>query len=496
MTTTDNRIFVDAPIDLVWNVTNNVRLWPELFTEYEQVEVIEDGPPVVFRLTTRPDPDGRTWSWVSERTIDRSTLTARARRRETGPFEYMNIRWDYRTHGAGTVMRWRQDFAVKPEFPFSEEAMKDRLEATTAEQMVAVARSVETRSRGRDASASVNIHNSDHAKRLLTLTCGSRLFRLVETVTDLQVADALANGPLKIEQLAEKVAAHPPTLQRVLRALATVDVFAEEAPGVFTHTPLSRFLIESHPYSLTPLVRHSGSRIIEEPLRNLPTAVRTGGAQARSALGSDVWSFLAANDSDAAAFDDAMTRLGGWEIEQHVAAVSPQRFTEIIDVGGGQGRFLAACLDAAPNARGVLVERESVLQEAQPVLEFNGVVERVRTQIGDAFSMAPWPPGPNRAVILKAVLHNWDDDHAARALSTVGNSLDESGRVFLIEQVVAPGNTFDHAKWLDLDMMLTFGGRERTQQDWQELLSRAGLKLVNEPTPGRWGVLECKRAAA
>src|SRR5688572_23222397 len=93
---TDNEIVIDAPRDFVWRVTNQVRDWPLLFSEYASVEVLEEEPDrVVFRLTTHPDDDGNVYSWVSERCSEPATYTVRSKRIETGPFEYMNLRWDY-----------------------------------------------------------------------------------------------------------------------------------------------------------------------------------------------------------------------------------------------------------------------------------------------------------------------------------------------------------------------------------------------------------------
>src|SRR3981189_5435 len=90
---TDNEISVEAPLDFVWRVTNEVRDWPRLFTEYASTEVIEEEPGrIVFRLTNRPDEDGNVYSWVSERCPDPATHTVQSRRIETGPFEYMKWR--------------------------------------------------------------------------------------------------------------------------------------------------------------------------------------------------------------------------------------------------------------------------------------------------------------------------------------------------------------------------------------------------------------------
>jgi quercetin dioxygenase-like cupin family protein/ribosome-associated toxin RatA of RatAB toxin-antitoxin module len=144
---TDNEIVIDAPIDFVWAVTNDVRAWPELFTEYASAEVLEESAEaVVFRLTMHPDENGNSWSWVSRREPDRANWTVRSQRVETGFFAYMHLRWDYEpTDDGRTKLRWRQDFTMKPDAPIDDAAMQERLNKNTVVQMAAVKDGVEAR---------------------------------------------------------------------------------------------------------------------------------------------------------------------------------------------------------------------------------------------------------------------------------------------------------------------------------------------------------------
>lgn len=141
----DNSIVINADLDLVWNVTNDVERWPELFTEYSAAEIIErDGDTVRFRLSMHPDENGTVWSWVSERKADRATRHVVARRVEPGPFEFMNIEWAYSTEESGTRMRWVQDFRMRPEAPIDTAAMTERINANTAIQMDVIRNKIES----------------------------------------------------------------------------------------------------------------------------------------------------------------------------------------------------------------------------------------------------------------------------------------------------------------------------------------------------------------
>jgi aromatase len=145
---TDNSVTIDAPIDLVWSMTNDLESWPQLFTEYSAVEVLgRDGDTVRFRLTMHPDENGKVWSWVSERTADRGSRTVSARRVEPGPFEYMNIRWTYAEEAGRTRMTWVQDFAMRPGAPLDDEQMTARLNANTPVQMGVIRQRIEQAAR-------------------------------------------------------------------------------------------------------------------------------------------------------------------------------------------------------------------------------------------------------------------------------------------------------------------------------------------------------------
>ena len=164
---TDNSIVIDAPLDLVWDVTNDVASWPDLFTEYATAEILDRTDRTVrFRLTMHPDENGKVWSWVSERTLDeathevvarrvepgpfertadRDTHTVESHRVETGPFEYMKIHWSYQPVEGGTRMHWVQDFQMKPGAPVNDAQMAERINKNSPIQMATIKEKIERR---------------------------------------------------------------------------------------------------------------------------------------------------------------------------------------------------------------------------------------------------------------------------------------------------------------------------------------------------------------
>lgn len=146
---TENEVTIDAPMELVWSRTNDVEGWPSLFTEYAKAEVLErTGNVIRFRLTMFPDEHGRVWSWVSEREVDAGSRTVVARRTEPGPFQYMNIRWTYHEVGGSVLMRWVQDFAMRPDAPVDDATMAERINTNTPIQMAVIKKKLEAEAAG------------------------------------------------------------------------------------------------------------------------------------------------------------------------------------------------------------------------------------------------------------------------------------------------------------------------------------------------------------
>jgi aromatase len=150
---TDNSIVINAPMDVVWDITNDVESWTNLFSEYSVSEIVERrGDSVRFRLALHPDENGTVWSWVSERTPDPVSRTVRSARVETGVFKYMALFWEYTEVEDGVRMRWVQDFEMKPVAPINDEQMTQRLNTNTAVQLQLIKEKVEAAAAQRLAS--------------------------------------------------------------------------------------------------------------------------------------------------------------------------------------------------------------------------------------------------------------------------------------------------------------------------------------------------------
>lgn len=162
---TDNSVVIDAPMELVWNMTNDVSQWAVLFAEYAESEVLAiEGDTVRFRLTTQPDEDGKQWSWVSERTPDPESRTVTARRLDNGLFEYMNIRWEYTEEPNGVRMRWIQEFTMKPSAPVDDSGAEDHLNRQTVKEMARIKKLVEEAAQAHAGFAEPRMKGNDTVK--------------------------------------------------------------------------------------------------------------------------------------------------------------------------------------------------------------------------------------------------------------------------------------------------------------------------------------------
>lgn len=329
-----------------------------------------------------------------------------------------------------------------------------------------------------------------HAQHLLLLASGQRLARIVHVLAELGVAELLADGPRTVTDIAERTGTHAPSLYRLLRCAATVGIFTEDPPETFGLTSLADGLRADHPDSVLPLVRYSNLEIVRRPFDNILHSVRTGEPAFGRTFDMEFYEYLDSHPAVGRFFEHFMR---GWSRQlaiEELPRFRLERFASIADIGGGDGYFLAQILRRHPAMTGCLLDLPSVVAQAERVLAEHGVADRV-TVVGGDFFTTPLPAGCD-AYLLKAVLHNWSDEKAVALLRRVRAVIGDTGASLLVvEPVIGPPNRWDYGKFLDIDMLLIFGGRERTLDEWRELFDAGGFELLNAPAH-HWSLLECR----
>jgi hypothetical protein len=289
---------------------------------------------------------------------------------------------------------------------------------------------------------------------------GGLVTRALGLVADLGIAHALVDGPKTVSELARKSGADPETLHRLLRALASDDVFTEDAPGLFRNTPASALLTRDGWNDFAHLFGGAWLRTVAE----LDT---TGAPSFPRLFGADFWSWLAAHPPERAAFDSAMGQ--GWQRRlERLESVEWRGDETVVDIGGGNGSLLTALLEGHPGMRGIVFDLPETVRDE------TALGDRCAFVAGSFFEAVP----TGDVFILSTVLHNWDDASALRILRTIRAAAGETARLVLLEGVIEPGNEPDGAKWLDLLMLALLAGRERTEEQWRTLLLDARFEPI------------------
>jgi hypothetical protein len=314
------------------------------------------------------------------------------------------------------------------------------------------------------------------------------LWHCLCAITRLEVPERLAAGPLPVAELAAAVGAQRDALWRVLRLVADHHIVTFEGDRVGL-TDRGRLLCHDHPASLSAAFATVGTADVAH---GLTETLRTGQPAAPAVLGVPYWDYLAAHPVQQALFDRSMVQRAQVLSLACVPVLDWPPSGTIADIAGGTGTLLAAVLQAAPGAHGILVDQPQVLEHARPVLERHVVADRCVLHPGDLFA----PPPPADLYLLASVLHDWDDTHAARILAALGRSATNDTRLRIFEMLLPTDATPHRAKMSDVLMLLMFdGARERTVPHYRALLEDTGWQLERiVPSPGPMSIIQARRS--
>jgi SAM-dependent methyltransferase len=308
-------------------------------------------------------------------------------------------------------------------------------------------------------------------RRLIGQITGYRTSKCLHALVELGIPDLLATGPMTAAELAERTGTQAELLRRVIDHLVAVDVLRVD-DGRYGSTEASRLLCSSAPDGIANWVRcelqegywHSWDRLVEQ--------LRTGEPAFEQVHRTSFFEWLAADPAISALFDATM-RDGSRDLDfGPVAAITVRPGETVVDVGGGDGAFLAALLAANPGARGVLFELPRDNAEVVPALAALIAEGRATVERGSFFDGVP--AGGN-VYVLKRIVHDWDDDRAVRVLGHCRDALRPGGRVVVVDRVLADDEHIPSGRSLDVLMMVLMAGRERTAAEFTALGTAAGL---------------------
>ena len=323
---------------------------------------------------------------------------------------------------------------------------------------------------------------------MMQLLGGFQVSQAVYVVADLGVATILEQeGPKTIAELVERTGAKREPLHRLIRTLAPLGVFTTEGEYVNV-TPVGATLSEKHPRSL-----HGIARMWMEthylPFSELLHSVRTGQPGSDKYLDEPFFDWIAHDPRREALFSQAMAdvtsslRTGMFDGYQLPAGRT------VADIGGSDGSVLVELLahDRDAGRRGILFDRPTTVPAAGPTLSAAGLTDRVEVLAGDFFTEVP----PADIYVLSCILHDWDDNSCQRILGNIAAAAAGGARLLIIEGLVPDGDQPHLTKATDLTMLGMLSGKERTEQEYRELLDSAGFTLDRiVPTPSPFSILE------
>jgi C-methyltransferase len=297
----------------------------------------------------------------------------------------------------------------------------------------------------------------------------------ITVAAQLGVADALAEGPLPIDELSARVNADADALRRLLRALISRGVFRHRRDGRYELNSLADTLRSNARPSMKSAARFYGSQEQRERWTLLVDSVRTGTSVVPALRGKSSFDYFADKPELSELFNQTMTSVSEMTDAPVVAGYDFSAYPTIVDVGGGHGPLLATILAAAPTSRGVLYDLPRVVMNAPDLLRKNKVADRVRIEEGSFFDSVPHG---GDAYVLKNIIHDWPDEKAVEILRNVHAAAGPRAILLLVEFVIPEHDRDFPGKWVDLEMLLNLGARERTAAEYRDLLSQAGFRMT------------------
>ena len=293
--------------------------------------------------------------------------------------------------------------------------------------------------------------------QLIQMATAHWVSRLVYVAAQMNLADRLADGPRTAEELARSTADDAPSLYRLMRTLAGLGLFTEDASHRFSLTPLGEALKTGTPGRASVLTL--AGDLFTKSLEQLPYSVQTGKSGFEKVFGMPYFRWLADHPADASLFSATMVGIHGPEPAGVAAAYDFSQFETIVDVGGATGNLLAAVLGRHPGPRGILFDLPHVVRDAPALIQQRGVAARVSIEAGSFFETVPIGAD---AYLLSHIIHDWSEAQCLTILGNCRRAMKPNSRLLIIETVLAPGDTPHLGKMLDMIMLVFFYGSSGT----------------------------------
>lgn len=312
-------------------------------------------------------------------------------------------------------------------------------------------------------------------QRLADLLLGAKIALSLRALAKSNIADKLASGPMPVEALANETGLAAEPLRRVLRAVSQYGVFSEREDGQFENTEVSSHMRSDVPGTLRETILFLNHDVSLRAWLEFDQTLKDGKCRFADVNGAPLFELFTRDKELSEYFGKCMANLYGPQAAKIASGYPFGKYASLIDVGGGQGHILAAILSRHEMLHGTLFDIAPTAALARRFLGQCSLANRYEVLDGDFFVAVP--TGYD-AYLLKSVVHDFDDDDAMKILRNCRKTIQTNGALLIIEEVVVPRQTMGNThKLVDLDLLVHFGGKERTVGEYERLLSDAGFKL-------------------
>ncbi|MBF6567781.1 MAG: methyltransferase [Candidatus Binataceae bacterium] len=328
------------------------------------------------------------------------------------------------------------------------------------------------------------------ANTLLDLIAGHRVTAVIYVSAKLGIADLLVERPRTATELAQLTDTHERSLLRLMRTLVTLGIFKEGAEGRFELTEMGIRLAGKSERSLKAWVLVEGE-LLRAGWGQLIESIRTGKtADELAGFGSERFEKLA-EMKDAGLFNEGMVSMTRAALPALLAACDFAGVSTLLDVGGGLGELMSAILTMYPSMRGIVYDLPHCAEGARMNLSAAGAAERAEFIAGSFFESVP---AAADAIILKNIIHDWNDERCLQILRNCHRALRPGARLTAIDRIVPeklePKADHLSAMLSDLNMLRGAGGCERTESEHRELLGKSGFRTTRVVPAGRYSLIE------
>jgi hypothetical protein len=307
-----------------------------------------------------------------------------------------------------------------------------------------------------------------------TLINGYQTSQMLHVAAKLRIADLLKDGPRSTAELATAAGAHEDSLYRLMRTLASLGIFTESQGRRFELNPAAQYLRSDAQGSLRVLAEIVGEEWMWRPWGALLESARSGKTAFNHLYGEGTFDWFAKHPEAGRLFDAGQAGSTSATAKAVTDAYDFSNVRRVVDVGGGDGTLLAAVLRANPATTGVVFDLPGVVAAAKNTFD-RSLIARAEFAGGNFFTAVP---SGAELYLMKLILHDWNDGDCQKILVNLRRAMAATSRVVVAEDLVCGPNQACPAKQRDINMLVRTGGRNRTEQEYRDVLTRGGFRTT------------------